>query len=132
MTRAEFQALFPEFAASTYNARIDTLLGVVPAYSAAKLGNQLNLATGLWLADMLANQDITITYGAAAAASASSTSTEEKVGDVSYKTALSQSASSGTSGGTRPGRTTYGARLAALLIQKGAGALVSPGVAAVT
>lgn len=126
MTRAEFQALFPEFAASTYDARIDILLTKVPAYSAAKLGNQLDIATGLWIADMLTYQDITMKYGAAGAASASSTTVEEKVGDVSYKSSLSQSASTGT----RPGQTTYGVRLRDLLRQKGMGVLVSPGPAA--
>ena len=132
MTRSEFQALFPEFGASTYNARIDLLLTMIPPYSADKLGNQLMMAQGLWVAGKLAAQDISIQFGTASSSASSSSTTEKKVGDVSIKRSLAQSTSSGNGSGARVGETTYDARLRALLQQAGMGVLVSPGVVAET
>jgi hypothetical protein len=124
ITRTEFQALFPEFAATTYNARIDALLPVLTELDEAKAGARLNLAYGLELADLLASQDITIQYGAAGAMSSSSSTTEKKVGDVSVKRSLSSSAgSSSGGGGSRAGQTNYRARYESLLHSFGVGAV---------
>jgi hypothetical protein len=46
MTRAEFQALFPEFSASTYNDRIDALLPVVPELDHRESGDAPELHPG--------------------------------------------------------------------------------------
>jgi hypothetical protein len=125
VTRSEFQALFSEFSASTYNDRIDALLGVVPDLDASKAGSRLNFILGLWVSDQLAMQDITIKYGAAGAMSSSSTSTEKKVGDVSIKSSLAQSAGSSSSSRSQPGKTTYGARYDNEIMQLGFGVLNS-------
>ena len=126
MTRAEFQALFPEFAATTYNARIDALLPVVHDLDADKAGSRLNFILGLWLADYLTMQDIAITYGSAASLSSSSTSTEKRVGDVSIKRGISSSAGgSSGGGGSKPGQTSYGVRYDAEVEALGFGVLVS-------
>lgn len=118
MTVGDFQALFPQFPSPSYDTRIGVLLAAAPLYDGGKLGTQLNLATGLWVADQLAAQDIAIKFGAAAGAASSSSSTEKTVGKVTTKASLSQSQSHGLAG-----QTTYGARLAALLREYGAGAL---------
>jgi hypothetical protein len=110
MTRGEFQALFPEFAASTYDARIEALIPTLTELDADKAGARLNYITGLQLADILTMQDITIKYGAAAAGSSTSSSTEKKVGDVSIKSSFGQSASSSSGGGGHAGQTKYGER----------------------
>lgn len=124
MTRAEFQALFPEFSASTYDARIDALLPVLTELDEERAGNRLNLALGLELSDLLAAQDITITFGAAASSASSSTTTEKKVGEVSVKRGISNSSGSGSGGGgSRPGQTTYRARYEALIREFGVGAV---------
>jgi hypothetical protein len=123
MTRAEFQALFPEFSASTYNDRIDALLPVVPELDPEKAGTRLNFIQGLWLADLLTVQDIKIKYGAAGLMSSSSSSTEKNVGKVSIKTAISQSAGSSSATGARPGQTTYGVRYVDEVRQLGVGAV---------
>lgn len=123
MTSAEFKALFPEFAASSYDTRINTLLAVVPELDAGRAGNQLTLALGYWVADKLSMQDITITYGSASSSASSSTTTEKRVGDVSIKRGISNSAGSGSGGGAGPGQTTYGARYEALIREFGLGAV---------
>lgn len=110
MTRADFQALFPEFAASTYNARIEALIPTLTVLDADKAGARLNFITGLQLADILTMQDITITYGSASQSASSSNTTEKRVGDVSIKRGFSQSTGSGGGTGARPGQTNYGAR----------------------
>jgi len=110
MTRSEFQALFPEFSASTYNDRIDALIPTLTELDADKAGARLNYITGLQLADILAMQDITIKFGAAGSMSSSSTSTEKRVGDVSIKASLGSSAGSSKSGGGNSGQTKYGER----------------------
>ena len=125
MTRGEYQALFPEFGATTYDARIDALLPVVPDIDADKAGTRLNFILGLWLSDQLAMQDITIKFGSAATMSSSSTATEKKVGDVSIKTSLGQSAGSSSGSKARPGQTTYGARYEDEIAQVGIGITVS-------
>jgi hypothetical protein len=117
MTSADFKALFPEFSSSTYDTRIATLLGLLPALDADRFGNQLTLALGYWVADKLAAQDMAIKYGVAATSASSSSSTEKKVGEVSVKSSLSQAQSKGTV----VGRTTYGARYEGLLRQYGLG-----------
>lgn len=122
MTRSQFQALFPEFGATTYNDRIDALLPVLTPLDEGKAGVRLNLAYGLELADLLISQDITIAYGAAAALASSSSTTEKRVGEVSIKRSISSSAgSSSGGGGNRPGQTTYRARYEALLHSFGLG-----------
>lgn len=124
ITRTEFQALFPEFAATTYNARIDALLPVLTELDEAKAGARLNLAYGLELADLLAAQDITISYGAAGTVASSSSTVEKKVGDVSIKRSLSSSAgSSSGGGGSSAGQTTYRARYVAMVRSFGVGAV---------
>lgn len=124
MTRAEFQALFPEFGASTYDARIEALLPVLTPLDEDKAGVRLNLAYGLELADLLAAQDITITYGAAAASASSSSTTEKTVGKVSIKRSIASSAgSSSGGGGSKAGQTTYRARYESLIREFGVGAV---------
>jgi len=125
VTRAEYQALFPEFDASTYNARIDALLPVVPDIDATKAGVRLNFILGLWLSDQLAIQDITILYGSASTMSSSSTTTEKRVGDVSVKRAIAQAAGSSSGSTSKPGQTTYGARYEDEVRHLGLGALAS-------
>jgi len=122
VTRSEFQALFPEFGATTYNDRIDALLSVLTPLDESKAGVRLNLAYGLELADLLASQDITIAFGAAAASASSSSTTEKRVGDVSIKRSISSSAGSSSGSGSRPGQTTYRARYELLLHSFGFGA----------
>lgn len=121
MTRGDFQALFPEFSAGSYDARIDALMPLLPELDTDRAGNQLNLALGYWLADKLAMQDITIQNGSAASSASSSTTTEKKVGNVSIKRSVGQSSGSGTS--ARPGQTTYGERYEDLIRQFGNGAV---------
>ena len=124
ITRAEFQALFPEFSASTYNDRIDALLPVLTPLDEAKAGVRLNLAYGLELADLLAAGDIAIAVGTASTSASSSSTTEKKVGDVSIKRSLSSSAgTSSGGGGSQAGQTTYGARYVSLLRSFGVGAV---------
>ena len=123
MTRAEFQALFPEFAASTYNDRIDALIPTLTELDADKAGARLTYITGLQLADILAMQDITITFGSAATSASSSTTTEKRVGEVSIKRGIANSSGSSSGSGARPGQTTYGARYAAEVRQLGIGAV---------
>ena len=43
ITRTEFQALFPEFAATTYNARIDALLPVLTELDEAKAETEVSV-----------------------------------------------------------------------------------------
>ena len=119
MTVGDFQALFPQFPSPTYDARIGVLLAAAPEYDPDKLGNQLNLATGLWVADQLAAQDIAIKYGAGGVLASSSSSLEKTVGSESIKTSLSQGAHA------VPGQTTYGVRLEALLLEYGMGAVAT-------
>jgi hypothetical protein len=116
-----FQALFPQFPSPTYDARIGVLLAAAPEYDPDKLGNQLDLATGLWVADQLAAQDIAIKYGAGGVLASSSSSTEKRVGSESIKTSISQGAKAVA------GQTTYGARLDALLSLYGMGAVATLG-----
>ena len=123
MTRSEFQALFPEFGATTYNDRIDALLPSLTPLDEAKAGVRLNLAYGLELADLLASQDITIAFGAAAASASSSSTTEKRVGEVSIKRSISSSSGNGSGSGSRPGQTTYRARYETLLHSFGFGAV---------
>jgi hypothetical protein len=125
MTRAEYQALFPEFGASTYDARIDALLPVVPDIDASKAGARLNFILGLWMSDQLANQDITITFGSSSSSASSSTTTEKRVGDVSVKRGIANSSGSGSGSSSRPGQTTYGARYEEEVRHLGLGALAS-------
>lgn len=120
MTLSEFQALFPQFTSPSYDARIKALLAAAPEYDGDKLGNQLNLATGLWVADQLAIQDIAIKYGPAGTLASSSSSSEKTVGKVTVKSALSQSQGAK---GLSPGKTTYGIRLDELLQSYGMGAV---------
>jgi hypothetical protein len=98
VTSEEFTALFPEFAASSYEDRIATLLTVLPELDAERAGNQLNMALGNWVAAKLVRQDFIIANGTSAAVG-SSTSTEKKVGDVSIKRSTSNTSSSGSSSG---------------------------------
>ncbi len=119
MTAYQVQALFPQFGSSSYFGRIQELLAVAPEYDADRLGNQLNLAIGLWVADQLAVQDIAIKYGPAGTLASSSSSTEKTVGKVTVKTALSQSQGSK---GVTSGKTVYGIRLDDLLETYGMGA----------
>lgn len=126
MTVTDFKALFPEFGASTYDDRIQALLDAAPLLDADRLGNQLNFATGNWVADKLSVQDFTIKYGVGGALG-SSTSTEKRVGEVSIKSSQSHSQSSTTgtdSGGGGAGLTMYGKRYRDLLREAGMGALV--------
>jgi hypothetical protein len=99
MTSAEFKLMFPEFAASSYDARIATLLTMLPDLDEEAAGNQLDLALGNWVASKLAAQDYAITYGAGASIGSSNT-VEKRVGDVSVKRSTSSSSSSSSSGGT--------------------------------
>lgn len=115
MTVLDFQALFPQFPSPSYDARIQVLLDAAPLYDGDKLGNQLNLATGLWVADNLAVQDIAIKYGAAGVLSSSSSSSEKQVGKVIVKSSLSQGAKAVSS------KTSYGLRLDDLLREYGFG-----------
>jgi hypothetical protein len=120
VTRVQFQALFPQFPSPSYDERIQALLDFAPEYDGDKLGNQLNLATGLWVADNLAVQDIAIRYGAAGTLTSSSSSSEKTVGKVSIKSSLSQAQGSK---GVQGGKTTYGMRLDDLLRECGFGAV---------
>lgn len=123
MTVGDFQALFPQFPTPSYDARIAVLLAAAPEYDGDKLGNQLNLATGLWVADQLAIQDIAIKYGAAGTLTSSSSSSEKTVGKVSVKSSLSQ-----MQGNKVPGKTIYGQRLDDLLVEYCTGAVAASGV----
>jgi hypothetical protein len=116
-----FQTLFPQFPSPTYDARIAVLLAAAPEYDPDKLGTQLDLATGLWVADQLAAQDIAIKFGAGGVLASSSSSTEKRVGSESIKTSISQGAKAVA------GQTTYGARLDALLSLYGMGAVATLG-----
>ena len=120
MTADDFKAFFPEFSASSYDARIAALLGAVPQIDEDRAGNQLNLALGYWIADKLAVQDIAIKYGVAATSAASSSSTEEQVGKLSTKASFSHSQSAS---GATAGKTTYLLRYEDLIHQFGAGAV---------
>jgi Protein of unknown function (DUF4054) len=120
VTVGDFQALFPQFPSPAYDTRIGVLLAAAPLYDGDKLGNQLNLATGLWVADQLAVQDIAIKYGAAGTLTSSSSSSEKQVGKVSIKSSLSQAQGSK---GVQAGKTTYGMRLDDLLRECGFGAV---------
>jgi hypothetical protein len=91
---AQFQLLFPEFSSSAYDARITTLLGILPPLDEDRAGNQLPLAHGNWIADQLATQDFAIKYGVGSAL-ASSSSLEKTVGKVIIKTSQSQSNTTG-------------------------------------
>lgn len=122
MTRAEFQALFPEFGASTYNTRIDTLLLNVPDLDTERAGNQLNMALGNWVAGKLARQDFAIQFGASASMGSSNT-VEKKVGEVSIKRSTSQSASNSTGAGRNTAKLNlYEAEYDRLIREFGMGA----------
>jgi hypothetical protein len=120
VTVSDFQALFPQFPSPSYDARIGVLLAAAPPYDGDKLGNQLDMATGLWVADNLAVQDIAIKYGAAGTLTSSSSTSEKTVGKVTVKSGLSQASGSK---GVQAGRTVYGMRLDDLLRECGFGAL---------
>lgn len=120
MTVGDFQALFPQFPTPSYDARIAVLLAAAPEYDGGRLGSQLNLATGLWVADQLAVQDIAIKYGAAGTLTSSSSSSEKVVGKVTVRSSLSQAQGAK---GVQAGKTTYGMRLDDLLNQYCGGAV---------
>lgn len=98
MTSAEFKALRPEFAASSYDTRIATLIDNLPDLDEERAGNQLNMALSAWVAWRLARQDYAILYGASASLGSSNT-VEKKVGEVSVKRSTSNTSSSSTGSG---------------------------------
>ncbi len=124
MTVAEFKELFPEFSASSYDARIQILLDAAPELDEERAGNQLDFAIGNWVAGKLARQDFAIAYGAGASMGSSNT-VEKKVGEVSIKrsTSLSSSSSSSTGGNTTARLNIYEQTYADLLREFGMGAV---------
>jgi hypothetical protein len=110
MTRAEFQADYPQYAASTYNARIDSALALsLNVISTSRAGDRFREVQGYWVADRLATDDLVASVGAGFASAASS-STEKKVGDLSIKTTVSTSSASQTGAGGSYGFTIHGRR----------------------
>jgi hypothetical protein len=124
MTLTSFKDLFPEFAASTYDTRINTLLTMLPELDTDRAGNQLELALGNWVAGKLARQDFAIQYGAGASMG-SSNSVQKTVGAVSITRSTSQNSSSTTSNGKGGGTriNLYEAEYDRLLREFGMGAV---------
>lgn len=125
MTSEQFKALFPEFSSSSYDARIEALLEVLPELDEERAGNQLNMALGNWVAAKLVRQDFIIANGASAAVG-SSTTTEKKVGDVSIKRSTSNTSSSGSgSGGGAASVVDYQGEYDRLIAEFGRGAVAT-------
>lgn len=122
MTSAEFKALRPEFASSSYDTRIATLLDNLPELDEERAGNELNMALSAWVAWRLARQDFAITFGAGATLGSSNT-VEKKVGDVSIKRSSSNTSSSTSGGGTGRAPGSYEGEWLDFLREFGMGAV---------